>query len=158
MHVASPALPESALRLLFYRAVATQHTTPSVSGGNSEGGDIASHRGARQSNTGSRVRRESMERSNRIGTEGGKGSSVGEGTKSGGNGVGGVKSVTPADLARAVVDFPLACEGLASLINATASTHGVRELLKQAVFRAKEAIEEAEKVFRSHLFSEVPSK
>lgn len=60
--------------------------------------------------------------------------------------MGGVEAVTPAALARAVVDFPLACEGLAPLINAAASTHGLRELLKQAIFQAKEAIEEAAKV------------
>lgn len=67
--------------------------------------------------------------------------------RNGGSGGGGMGAVTPVTLAQAVTSFPLACEGLAPLINAAASAHGLRELLKQAAFQAKEAIEEATKVW-----------
>lgn len=67
--------------------------------------------------------------------------------RNGGGGGGGMGAVTSVTLARAVTNFPLACEGLAPLIHAVATAHGLRELLKQAAFQAKEAIEEATKVW-----------
>lgn len=69
----------------------------------------------------------------------------------GGGGSGG-QAVTPAGLARAVIDFPLPCEGLMPLVTATSANSnnldGVKDLLKLTVFQAKEAIDETEKVSR----------
>lgn len=48
-----------------------------------------------------------------------------------------------------MVDFPLPCEGLTPLVTATSANNnldGVKDLLKQTVFQAREAIGETEKV------------
>lgn len=49
-------------------------------------------------------------------------------------------------LGRAIVEFPLACEGLAPLVEFTATELSARNLLKQVAHQAKQALEEAEKV------------
>lgn len=61
-------------------------------------------------------------------------------------GDGGEEAVSAAGLARAIVDFPLPCEGLVPLVAATATPSGAQDLLKQIAFQAKEAVNEAEKV------------
>lgn len=134
MHIASPVLPEAALRLLFYRAVTMQQAFPPRSRPQSAGGGDGGNIGV-------------GERTSTMFAPGDVGMSPSASRARAGGG-GGVQAVTPAGLARAVVEFPLACEGLTPLIHAVASGHGVRELLKQAVFQAKEAVEEAEKVQR----------
>lgn len=140
LHVASPGLPESALRLLFYRAVsAHQHAHQHQH----------QHQQHRQHPppTG-----QGTTRGDTRNTVAGGGDGVGGKTRGGGGGATGgggggiVEAVTAWGLARAVVDYPLACEGLAPLIGATATPAGVRELLKQAVFQATEAVEETAKV------------
>lgn len=45
-----------------------------------------------------------------------------------------------------MVEFPLACEGLAPLVEATATDLGARNLLKQLVFQAKQALDATGKV------------
>ncbi|CAM9874366.1 unnamed protein product, partial [Pylaiella littoralis] len=97
---------------------------------------------------------------------GGRGNSTGGGDGGGGRrnshvggsgGVGGgggrdgevaasTSSTSASRLARAVVDFPLACEGLAPLVASTATVLGTRNLLKQVAYQAKQALEETEKV------------
>lgn len=119
MHVACPGLPEPSLRLLFYRAVANQHSR------------------GRKGNNASAQRSQSSAHQTRAG--GGAGAADGGGPDGG-------EVVSAAGFARAVVDFPLPCEGLRPLVASTVSAPGVRDLLKQATLQAKEAVAEADKV------------
>lgn len=119
MHVASPGLPESALRHLFYRVVAAPGAQPPPpfrpSWGRVAGGS--------ESATSPRPR-------NGGGSKGGDGESPPSAFR----------------LARAVAEFPLACEGLAPLVEATATDLGARNLLKQLAYQAKQTLDETAKV------------
>lgn len=118
MHVASPGLPESALRHLFYRVAAPSALQPSPFHPTS--GRVA---GGSESATSPRQRR-----------------------ASGGRGGDGEPPPSALSLARAVVEFPLACEGLASLVEFTETDLPARNLLKQLGHQATQALDEAEKV------------
>ena len=118
MHVASPGLPESALRHLFYRVATQAPSQPSLfrpSSGRAAGG-VESTASPRQ--------------------------------RSGGGGRGGDGEPPPSTLrlARTVVEFPLACEGLAPLVEFTVTDLAARNLLKQVAHQAKQALNEAERV------------
>lgn len=162
MHVASPGLPESTLRHLFYRAATTAGGQPSsvyspsarvaTAGGGSEtaaapanttrkrAGGGGSGSGGGGDGGGSR-----SHRSNSNGDGGGGGGGDGEAGAS-------TPSTSALRLARAIVDFPLACEGLAQLVASTSTELGARKLLKQVVYQAKQALDETEKVRSVHSF------
>lgn len=127
MHVASPGLPESALRHLFYR-VATQ-AAPQPPSFRPSSGRVA---GGGETTTSPRQR----------GASGGGGFGGGSGGRSGD----GEPPPSTVRLARAIVEFPLACEGLAPLVEFTATDLAARNLLKQVAHQAKQALDEAERV------------
>lgn len=132
MHVASPGLPESTLRHLFYRVSTPAFQPPpllSPSSGRMSGGNEPA----------------TSPRPHKSGGSGGDGGGRG-GDGGGRGGDGGESPPSALRLARAVAEFPLACEGLATLVEATATDVGARNLLRQLAHQAKQALEETEKV------------
>lgn len=152
MHVASPGLPESTLRHLFYRAATTAGGQPSSVYPRSASARVPTAGGSSEITTAAAAASTTRKRG-RGGGGGGDGggsrsnrsNSNGDGGGGGGDGEAGA-SASALRLARAIVDFPLACEGLAPLVASTATELGTRNLLKQVVYQAKQALEETEKV------------
>ncbi|CAM9455873.1 unnamed protein product, partial [Hapterophycus canaliculatus] len=66
-----------------------------------------------------------------------------------GAGAGDGEAPSVSRLARAVVEFPLACRGLAPLVASTTTDLEARGLLKQVAYQAKEALGETEKIVNS---------
>ncbi|CAN0434904.1 unnamed protein product [Ectocarpus sp. 8 AP-2014] len=146
MHVASPGLPEAALRHLFFQAATTGAPRPSSLSAPRAGGDGAGQTTAPAITTTSPLTRQrpSNNRNNA-----GRSESFRQSGKSGGGGGGDGETTSASGLARAIVGFPLACEGLAPLVASTATELSARSLLKQVAHQAKEALEETEKVVAS---------
>lgn len=127
MHIASPGFPQSALRLLFYRAVASSHSERALNGGKREGQSSAH-------------KKQSGRKRQSTGGTGAAGVDVVGGD------TGGAGDLSVAGIVGAILEFPLGCEGLAPLVAATASADAMRNLHKQLTFQAREAITEAKKV------------
>ncbi|CAM9542037.1 unnamed protein product [Ectocarpus sp. 12 AP-2014] len=146
MHVASPGLPEAALRHLFFQAATTGAPRPSSLSAARAGGDRGGQATAPAITTTSPLTRQrtSYNRNNA-----GRSGSFRQSDKSGGGGGGDGETTSASGLARAIVGFPLACEGLAPLVASTATELSARSLLKQVAHQAKEALEETEKVVAS---------
>lgn len=134
MHIASPGLPQSALRLLFYRAVASSHPERALHGGKREGQSSAHKK------QGGRKRQST-------------GGTAPAGADVVGGDAGGAGILSVAGIVGAILEFPLGCEGLAPLVAATVSAEAMRNLHKQLTFHAGEAIAEANKVRQIQLFS-----
>ncbi|CAM9786146.1 unnamed protein product [Ectocarpus fasciculatus] len=150
MHVASPGLPEAALRHLFFQAATTGAPRPSSFSAGRAGGDGGGQTTAPAITTTSPpTRQRTSNNRNNVGRRSGSFRQSGKGGGGGGGGGGDGESTSASGLARAVVGFPLACEGLAPLVASTATELSARSLLKQVAHQAKEALEETEKVVAS---------
>ncbi|CAM9820115.1 unnamed protein product [Scytosiphon promiscuus] len=124
MHVASPGLPEAALRHLFYRTTAAAPRRASSAKIGGRGVETATDAPPPNAVSTTTVNRS------------------GAGNRDG-------EAPSASTLARAVVEFPLACRGLAPLVAATATELEARGLLKQVAYQAKEALSETEKIINS---------
>lgn len=147
MHVASPGLPEAALRHLFYRTATAAAQEPSrlrpPSAPVAAGSEAVPNTATATSPT---IARKTSKGAG--GTGGDSGWSGGKAGVAGGGGRGGDgEAPSTSALARAVVEFPLACLGLAPLIESTATELGARNLLKQVTYQAKQALDETEQVW-----------